>query len=153
MTRRCILSSRAMTRTYISFLCALFLLTGCGSRGLRRLFVVAPTRFTATTKLNDMTVQARLCSHEEIMRSFSQPHDFYHYYHLLHVRMQNQSYVRYTLQADKSSFFVPPASILRPYTRSKRSGMGIAASVLSTVLFFLSMLFRCSRQQWSHLHI
>lgn len=126
-----------MIRTFhtLSLLTILFL-CGCAPRGLRRLFVVPRTGFTATQKLADMTVQARLCRYEEIQRCFSSPHDFYHYYHLVHVRMQNQSYVRYTLQADKCSFFVPSANTLRPYTRSKRSGWGAAASFLSAVLFF-----------------
>lgn len=112
------------------------LLTGCGRRGVRRLLQVPRTAFTAQNSIDQLRVQGRICTYKELQGYFSSPHDLYHYYHLLHIRVENQSYVRYTLQADKCSFFVPEAETLRKYTRSNRSGYGAAVSFFNAVLFF-----------------
>ncbi len=111
-------------------------LTGCGRVGLRRLLAVPRTTFTAVEKLNGATVRARICTHQEVSAHFTNPQDLYHYYHLLHVRVENQSYVRYTLQTEHCSFFTPPAQVLRSYTRSTKSGYGAILSFFNTLMFF-----------------
>lgn len=126
------------TSWYLSFSLIILSLTGCGTRGLYRMLRVASPAFTASTIVDagGMRVQARLCSHQELQRYFSAAEDMYHYYHLLHVRLENQSVVRYTLQADKCSFFVPPDTLLRRYTRSNRGSIASLVAMLNAVLFF-----------------
>ena len=121
---------------YLSFSLFLICLTGCGSRGLYRLLRVPSPSFSTSATLDGMKVQARFCTHQELQRYFSAAEDMYHYYHLIHVRLENQSYVRYTLQADKCSFFVPPEAILRRYTLSNRGSYGSLIAMLNAVLFF-----------------
>lgn len=114
----------------------LLALTGCGRVGLRRLLAVPRTQFTATQKLDGVTIRARICTHKEVSRHFTNPQDLYHYYHLLHLRIENQSYVRYTLQTEHCSFFTPPAQVLRSYTKSSKSGYGALLSFFNALLFF-----------------
>lgn len=114
----------------------LLVLTGCfGNRGLRKIFYKKDGQFSGHTTTDMLDVHARVCTFGELTRYFSNAEDLYHYYHLLHVRVHNKSYVRHTLQADKCSFFVPPEDILRKYTRSDAGGYGGVVSFFTTMLF------------------
>lgn len=114
----------------------LLLLGGCGKSRLSRLTYAPACQFTACTSHDDLVVQARICPHQEVMNTFVSAEDLYHYYHLIHVRVQNTGYVRYTLQSEGNSFFVPPAETLRRYTHSSLGGGSVLFSFLNAVLFF-----------------
>jgi len=125
-----------MRRIRVALLCAVAMLGGCGKRGFTNLFYKKEQHFVAHVKQGELTVHARLCPHHEIQRYFSCSEDLYHYYYLMHVRLQNRGYVRHTLVADKCSFFVPPALLLKKYTRSDSSTYGGIVSFFTTLLFF-----------------
>lgn len=120
----------------VPLLLVLVFLGGCfGNRGLQSLFYKKEAQFSGHLTTDHLDVHARICSFAEVHSLFSNPENLYHYYHLLHVRIHNKSYVRYTLQADKCSFFAPPESILRKYTRSDAGGTGGLLSFFTTMLF------------------
>lgn len=109
---------------------------GCSTRGFHRLFRVSAEQFTASAQVGALHASARICSHDEMTRFFSNAEDMYHYYHLIHVRFHNTGYVRYTLQPDAASCFIPPQSLLRKYTQSNRAGYGSFISLFNAVIFF-----------------
>jgi hypothetical protein len=133
-----------MHRLFAASVCVLILTSGCAYKPMKRIVDSEQSSFTAHTKHNDMAVYARMCSHEEIAFAFSRPDDFFHYYHLLHVRCINAGYIRYTLQPDGCSFFVPPSSILRPYTQHVAGGTGALIAFLNALvgfpIYLISML-------------
>jgi len=132
-------------KTYIIAigLCGL-LFSGCGRKSISSIVSTPITAFTTQVRHNDLAVHARMCTHEEVVKYFNRPEDFYHYYHLLQLRLINTGYVRYTLHAEDCSFFVPPAQLLRPYTTYHSNGGGLFLAFLNAVLllpvYAISML-------------
>lgn len=121
--------------------CVLLLLAllgsaGCGRKSLRAIEHTEATQFSVAVKHGDLTVQGRICEHEEVLRYFSCGEDLYHYYHLIQLRLNNEGYVRYTLQSEHCSFFVPPSDVLRKYTHYGYSGSGVLFSFLNAIVFF-----------------
>ncbi len=118
-------------------LCLLIsMVIGCGRTSLRTIEHSPITAFPTVVQHNDVTIYARVCTHDEINKYFSRYEDFYHYYYLIQLRLVNNGYVRYTLQSDGNSFFIPPADTLRPYTESGYSSGGLFFSLFNAVLFF-----------------
>ncbi|MDQ5890516.1 MAG: hypothetical protein QG604_390 [Candidatus Dependentiae bacterium] len=115
----------------IIFLCLL----GCGRKKLSLAERTPNSIFTTTVAHDDLTIHARLCDHDEIMDYFSCGEDFYHYYYLIQLRLCNQGYIRYTLQSEECSFFVPPSEMLRTYTHYGYTGGGVFFSFLNAMLF------------------
>lgn len=115
---------------------SVFFFSGCGRKNLRAIEKTPPESFTSSVKHSDLIIQVRVCTYDEIMDYFSRGEDFYHYYYLIQLRIKNDGYIRYTLQSEGNSFFVPPSEILRPYTHSGYSSGGFFFSVFNAVLFF-----------------
>ncbi len=109
---------------------------GCGRKSLRVVEQTPVENFPAVVKHNELTVHGRICEHEEILQQFSCGEDLYHYYYLIQLRLSNQGYIRYTLQSEHCSFFVPPSDVLRKYTQYGYSGSGVLFSFLNAILFF-----------------
>lgn len=113
-----------------------FFFVGCGRKSLRAIEQTPLASFPSIVQHGDLTIHARLCEYSEIMEYFSRAEDFYHYYYLIQLRIKNDGYIRYTLQSEGNSFFVPPSEILRPYTQSGYNSGGMFFSVFNAVLFF-----------------
>lgn len=113
-----------------------FLFTGCGRKSLESISASPLSAFSVKVPHDELAVYGRLCGHEEIMRYFNRAEDFYHYYHLLQLRLVNSGYVRYTVHADDCSFYIPPASLLQPYTSYASNGGGLFFAFLNAVIFF-----------------
>lgn len=126
-------SNRVFPKIVIS-LFLLFGLTGCADKPLSTIFRSVQTPLRMIHENSQYTISLRTCALSEVERYFSNFEDLYHYYYLIHVRVQNKSPHMYVLHPDKASFFIPPASFLEKYTSRSSSVLGIALSVCTTLL-------------------
>jgi len=106
----------------------------CGGGSLQALRQVPLKAFQSQTSSRSLTVRGRLCSYDEIRKSFSCYEDFFHYYYLLHLRCENKSFARYAFIADHQAFFIPPVFTLKKYTQSSVGMIGGAISWVTTFL-------------------
>ncbi len=120
----------------ISVCLAVLVLAGCGRKSISSIIDTPIEQFTAHSSYHEMTMHARIASHEEVSKWFNRFDDLYHYYHVLQLRAVNTGYVRYTFYAEECSFFIPSLEILRPYTSYHTNGGGIFLGFLNAVVFF-----------------
>jgi len=111
-------------------------LGACGRRPLSSLCSHPLDSFSTHAQHEGLSVYARQCTHEEVVSHFSVGEDMYHYYYVLQLRILNESYVRYTLQSEGNSFFVPPDECLRRYTDAGSSGVGYFFAFLNAIILF-----------------